>query len=210
MIISENINCIYSDVVKYIKNTMSKERLEHTLSVAEECMYFADIFKLSENERHTLYLAALFHDITKENTPEEHIEMCRVYNIEYNEAYLSTPALFHALTGGRYAMEIFPSICTQEIVDLISTHTTGCENMSLLQKILFTADSTEKTRKHKSCIELRNFFRENIKETDPEVLLDRTVIMSLDSTITHLIQTNRPIDPQTVSTRNYLLKQVRL
>lgn len=199
-----------SKIISYLKENLSKQRFEHTLSVAEECMYFADVFRLSEKERDTLYLAALFHDITKENTPDEHIEMCRVYNIEYNEAYLSTPALFHALTGGRYAAELFPSVCTDEIINLISTHTTGCENMSLLQKILFTADSTEKTRQHKSCIELRNYFRDNLKETDPEVLLDRTVIMSLDSTIKHLIQTNRPIDPQTVNTRNHLLKNVRL
>ena len=201
---------MYSEVKEYLSKRLSPKRYQHTLSVARECLYYADIFSLSEADRHKLYLAALFHDITKENTPEEHIEMCRVYRIEYNEAYLSTPALFHALTGACFAAEAFPSLCTAEISDLISTHTTGCENMSLMQKILYTADYTEPLRKHQSCVMLRNFFRSGLHQTDPLLLLDRTVLMSLDNTMSHLIETRCPIDLQTVKARNYLLKQTRL
>lgn len=168
-------------------------------------MYYADIFDLDRHSRDILYRAALFHDITKEKTPDEHIELCRVYNIEFDKAYISTPALFHSLTGGAYARSLFPDICTEEVIELITTHTTGRENMTLLQKILMIADSTEPTRKHDACIELRNFFHDNVISSDPNRLLDLTVIRSINSTVDHLMKTGKPIDIQTVKARNYLL-----
>lgn len=199
---------MYSEILEYLKSNLSRQRYEHTISVSEECNRYADIFTLSDADRQTLYTAALLHDITKEKTPEEQITLCRVYNIEYNEAFLSTPALFHAITGGRYAMERFPLLCTQEVADLISTHTTGCVNMSLMQKILFAADFTEPTRKHESCALLREFFHTQVMNADPHTVLDRTVIMGIDNTISHLLETDKPIDPQTVLTRNYLLARL--
>ncbi len=197
---------MYKEITEYLKNNLSEKRYEHTLAVARECMYYADIFSLNELDKDILYRAALFHDITKEKTPEEQQELCRVYNIEYNEAYLSTPALFHSKTGGHFAREHFPSLCNDEIITIISTHTTGRESMSLLQKILFVADSTEATRKHESCIELRAFFHNNAAEVDPQILLDRTIIKSLDNTMIYLIKNNKEIHKETVKARNYLLK----
>ena len=197
---------MYSKIKNYLKENLSEKRYSHTLAVADECMYYADIFGLSEDERDTLYKAALFHDITKEKTPDEHISICRVYNIEFDKAYISTPALFHSLTGGVFARELFPSDCTDEVKDLIDTHTTGRENMTLLQKILFLADSTEATRRHASCIELREFFHNNAADDDPKILLDRTIVKSLDGTISYLLHTGRPIAIETVRARNYLLK----
>ena len=197
---------MYSEIKEYLKNNLSEKRYAHTLAVTDECMYFADIFGLCEHERDVLYRAALFHDITKEKTPDEHISICRVYNIEFDKAYLSTPALFHSLTGGVFARELFPLDCTDEVIELIDTHTTGREEMTLLQKILFLADSTEATRRHESCIELRAFFHNNVADNDPKILLDRAVVRSLDGTISYLLQTGRPIAEETVRARNYLLK----
>ncbi|MBQ4562107.1 MAG: HD domain-containing protein [Clostridia bacterium] len=196
---------MYSKIREYLKNNLSEKRYIHTLAVSEECSYFADIFDLGEKERSLLQRAALFHDITKEKTPDEHIALCRVYNIEFDKAYISTPALFHSLTGGEFAHRLFPSECTDEVVELIKTHTTGGENMTLLQKILFIADSTEATRKHESCIELRNYFHSNAAAEDPKILLDRTIVKSIDSTMGHLICSRKPIAAETVKARNYLL-----
>lgn len=197
---------MYGEIKDYLKKNLSEKRYSHTLAVAEECMYFADIFGLGEHERDILYRAALLHDITKEKTPDEHISICRVYNIEFDKAYISTPALFHSLTGGVFAREHFPTVCTDEVSELIDTHTTGRENMTLLQKILFLADSTEVTRKHESCIELREFFHNNVADNDPKILLDRAIVKSLNGTISYLMSTNRPIALETVKARNYLLK----
>ncbi len=197
---------MYSEIKSYLKKNLSETRYTHTIAVTEECMYFADIFGLGDHERDILYKAALFHDITKEKTPDEHIALCRVYNIEFDKACLSTPALFHSLTGGVFAHELFPSDCTDEVRELIDTHTTGRENMTLLQKILFLADSTEATRRHESCIELRAYFHNNAAVTDPKLLLDRTIVKSLDGTIAYLLRTGRSIAVDTVKARNYLLK----
>ena len=197
---------MYSKIKEYLKQNLSESRYTHTLAVADECMYYADVFSLAEKDRDLLYRAALFHDITKEKTPDEHIALCRVYNIEFDKAYISTPALFHSITGGAYAAQLFPTEATEEVNELILTHTTGKEDMTLLQKILFIADSTEATRKHESCIELRNFFHNNVSDTDRNKLLDRAIIKSIDGTVSYLIRTGRQVAIETVKARNYLLK----
>ncbi len=200
----------YSKVINYLKENLSDKRFEHTLAVAKECMYYADIFGLDDSKKDVLYRAALFHDITKEKTPEEQIELCRVYNIKYDRDYIHSPSLFHSKTGGVFGNALFPEFCTKDVQEIISTHTTGCENMSLMQKILFLADYTEETRKHTSCIKLRDNFHSKAAASDNiEVLLNQTLVMSFDNTIDFLKRTEKPINIETIKARNYLLKTAR-
>lgn len=167
----------------------------------------ADIFGISHDDRNTLCTAALLHDITKEKTPEEHINLCRVYNIEYTETYVSTPALFHAKTGAALSLELFPDICTNKVADIISAHTTGCKAMTLLQKMLFLADSTEATRTHSQLQELRIYFYQKPPEKNWYDHIDDACIMSIDGTVCHLIKKGEMIDTQTISARNYLIEK---
>jgi len=181
----------------------------HTLAVAEECDRMAEMFTLSREDKHTLHTAALLHEITKEKTLDEQISLCRVYRIEYPEVYRETPALFHAKTGGPYANELFPELCTARVCDLISTHTTGCVNMSLMQKLLLLADGIEATRKHKHLIELRDLFYNNPEGNELSRHLDICVIKYLDMTISYLISSNQAIDTETVNARNDLVLKTR-
>jgi len=163
------------------------------------------IFGLSEKDTETLHTAALLHDITKEKTPGEQITLCRVYQIEYTETYLSTPALFHAKTGAEYALEQFKGTVTKEAAELIRTHTTGCVNMTLMQKLLLLADGIEKTRKHDSLVSLRSYFYENPGNKDLICHLNDTVIRYFDLTVRFLLESGQVIDNETISARNDLI-----
>ena len=195
----------HQNIINYLKANLSGKRFGHTLGVAKECMYFADVFKLSDTDRDILYRAALFHDITKEKTPEEQLRLCRVYNIKYDKDYIHTPSLFHSKTGSRFAAAMFPDDCTKEVSDIIEVHTTGCEAMTLMQKLLLLADSTEPTRKHCSCVELRRFFHSGQTDGDPEKLLNQALVKSFDNTINFLLKTGKPVNIETMKARNYLL-----
>ena len=193
----------------YLKNNLSESRYKHTLAVAAECDRMAEIFSLAEDDRRTLHAAALLHDITKEKTPDEQISLCRVYRIEYPEVYCETPALFHAKTGGPHARKLFPGLCTDRVADLISTHTTGCADMSLMQKLLLLADGIEETRKHRHLIELRSYFYTNPEDNELSRHLDICVIKYLDMTISYLISSGQAIDTETVNARNDLILKTR-
>lgn len=200
---------MYSKIKEYLKENLSEERYLHTISVCEECMELCRYFDFSEDKRNILYLSALLHDITKENNSDAQIELCRIYNIDYTKDEIASPAIFHQKTGGAFAREKFGEIVTDEVIENISTHTTGAENMSIMQKLLFVADCTEPTRKHKSCVELRKFLYRNLGSSDSLNLLNRVCLMSLDSTVSHLIGKENPIDIQTVKARNFLLSEVK-
>ena len=52
--------------------------------------------------------------------------------------------LIHAKLGAEIAKKDFG--CTEDICESIRWHTTGKENMSMMEKILFIADATGKDR----------------------------------------------------------------
>ena len=196
---------ICQEIKDYLYRNLSENRYSHTISVEKECQRLAELFSLSSEDKDILCRAALLHDITKEKTPDEQIELCRVYNINYTKEKIATPSLFHAVTGAKFAKERFPLFCTDEVSEIIRTHTTGAENMTLLQKLLFLADTIEETRRHKSCVELRNYFWSAAHDQDPYILLDNTLVKSLDMTVQFLLNSGMVIDIETVKARNYLL-----
>lgn len=165
----------------------------------------ADLFSLSEKDTDILHTAALLHDITKEKSPDEQITLCRVYQIEYTKTDLLTPALFHAKTGAVHSRALFPKQTCKETEELIRTHTTGCTDMTLMQKLLLLADGIEETRTHEPLVKLRDYFYGNPYNDELTYHLNDTVIKYLNQTIAYLIKTNQVIDAQTISARNDLI-----
>ena len=78
----------------------------------------------------------------------------------------------------------------------IACHTTGKENMTLLQKILFVADKTDETRKYEGVENLRNLALES---------LDKAIIKNIDDTLKINIDKGKVIIEESIKTRNYLL-----
>ena len=190
-----------------IKDYISGSRYEHTLGVERECRKLAAIFNLSEADTDKLRIAALLHDITKEVDLAGQIELCERYNIEYDPLMLNTPQLFHALTGAETAWNDFNTITDDIIYNAIKCHTTGRENMNIIDKLLLLSDFIEETRKFKNCVKLRKYFYNNVNKHDPLKILNRALITSFEMTMSHLIDNGSAIDIQTVRSRNYLLME---
>lgn len=125
-----------------LKKKLDPQRYEHTLGVSFTSAALAmrwggDIQKAE--------LAGLLHDCAKHFTEGELIAKCREHGVLLGEEELKSPAVIHGKFG-RYLAEHKYGIADADVLNAISYHTTGRENMSLLEKIVFTADYIEPCR----------------------------------------------------------------
>ena len=117
--------------------------------------------------------------------------------------------MLHSKTAAYLARRDFG--INDTVFSAIYSHTTGKENMNIFDKIIFIADFIEETRTHASCIKAREFFYNGIlSENDKISRLNKTIIMSIDSTVAYLLEKGDIIDSQTINTRNFLLAEYAL
>lgn len=105
--------------------------------------------------------------------------------------------LTHANLSAKMARELF-NIHDTEILDAIMYHTTGRENMTLLDKIIFISDKIESRRKYDKVDELRIKAYENI---------DDAIIISLESTVEYVKMRNLELDHESLITLEFLRRQ---
>ncbi|MBE6608404.1 MAG: HD domain-containing protein [Ruminococcaceae bacterium] len=187
-----------------------KYRLEHTLSVANECLALADIFALSEYEKKQIAISALLHDIAKGLSPDEFKALDEKYSVGFTDDDFASPAVLHAKAGAKIAELEFARYADERVCKAIEAHTTGGENMSLMAKLLFIADYIEPTRRWDICKETRSCFYSELKRDGADIfkVLDRTVIKILDQTAKHLEETGRPVHPDSVKCKDFILKTI--
>ena len=186
------------------------KRLEHTLGVYRECVWFAKRFGLSEEDTYTVCAAALLHDIAKNLSEEEALAVCDRYGIEPP----ALSAVMHQYTGPYFAREVFGSeIATEAVRSAIACHTTGKVGMTTTDKMLFVADFTEAGRKYRSCRDIREYLHsecEKINKNEKTALsrlLNDTVKRIVGFTVTYLIEKGKPIDADMILTWNDIVSE---
>ncbi len=102
--------------------------------------------------------------------------------------------LTHSKTGAAMAGDIF-HVSDEDILNAITYHTTGRENMSMLEKIIFIADKIEQGRKYEGVSGLRKAAYEDI---------DRAIIMSIESTVEYVKMKNAELDDDSIKTLKFL------
>lgn len=205
----ETLEKIRSSLPSYISGT----RLEHTYSVEKEALAISEILfpvlEIDEKYKTDISAAALLHDITKYLSADEQNHLCKEYGIEIDSYSESNTAVLHSRTAAHVAKRDFN--INDFVFSAIYCHTTGKENMNLFDKIIFIADYIEKTRTHESCITARKYFYESIENGLHAVdVLNKTIIMSIDFTLSFLIKKEVVIDSETIKARNFLLAEYAL
>lgn len=102
--------------------------------------------------------------------------------------------LTHSKIGANFAEEVF-KVHDKEILNAIMYHTTGRENMTMLEKIIFMSDKIEPDRKYKGVEKLRKKAYDDI---------DDAIIMSLESTIEYVKVRNLDLDDDSLKTLKFL------
>lgn len=177
-----------------LSNKLSKKRFIHTLGVVNSAMYLAKKYGANIEDAH---LAALLHDCAKEIPLLEMRDL--VADLPCDQDMLHSSALLHGLAGMVLANTQY-GVTNPDILEAIRVHTTGKENMSKLDKIIFLADYIEPNRKFPGVNDIR---------LAAEQSLDVGVLCGFDMTIRHLIDSGDSIYPLTILSRNDLLRHMK-
>ena len=181
---------------KAMEKTQDAKRYEHTLGVEYTAAALAMRYEESISNAQ---LAGLLHDCAKCLTDEKKLSICGKYNIAVSEMERRNPFLLHAKAGSCLAMKKY-HVKDADVINAILNHTTGRPGMSLLEKIIFTADYIEPGRSQAPNLgRIRKMAFEN---------LDQALIMILEDTLAYLKATGGEMDPMTEKTYEYYCKKM--
>lgn len=192
-----------------VKGYISDKRFAHTLGVERAAAALAE--KIIPNRASEARAAALLHDLTKEYSDKEHLDLIRASGIRLTDSDLMSPSIFHSLSAPFVIKNDFPEFYTEDIGRAVFNHTTGDPEMSLFEEILFVADYVEDGRTYPACVQLRKQLFERLSVSrDPEesaAHLHDATIKALENTIVALVSRGSYLHEKTVTARNAFLSR---
>lgn len=188
----------FQDIMTELSEVLSPERFQHTLGVLAWAEKMATRFDLPSQgiNLEQVRLAALLHDCAKSLTDQQLIMAAKQAGIQLTRDYHDQPFLLHAPIGAIIAKKDY-QLTDDLVLQAIARHTLGADQMTALDKVIFIADMVEVHRQYPGVEALRKLSLED---------LEQALLAALNSNIKHLIALGVVIHPQTVSTRNALLR----
>lgn len=180
------------DLNAKLKTMLSEKRYNHSLGVQSTAVDLAKKYNADEKKAS---VAGLVHDCAKGFSNEKLIEIYKNCGMEMDTVYEKQPQLLHGPVGAFIAQKEF-LITDREVLHAIQCHTTGCEDMSMLDKIIYIADYIEPGRDFPGVDELRRA---------AFIDIDTCLLMAFDSTIRYVLERKQLIDIKTIKARNFLL-----
>lgn len=172
-----------------LKKNLSEEKYIHSLATEKQAIELAELFGVDTQKAG---FAGLMHDVTK---CFDDVALARKYGIV---KYTSKKTL-HQTTGAIY-LEKEGITRDADVLAAVAFHTTGCADMTDLQKIIYLADAIEPNRRYPEVDRLRE-----LAHTD----LDAAMRYSLATTVERLKSRNLPIDENTILAYNSFNKSFR-
>ncbi|WP_293985660.1 bis(5'-nucleosyl)-tetraphosphatase (symmetrical) YqeK [uncultured Megasphaera sp.] len=180
----------FKDTIKRdLKETLSSHRYTHVLGVAAAARELAERYGCDAD---TAEVAGLLHDAAKQLPLEEMRELAEKSFPHLAAPILANGGLLHGYAAVTIAKERY-QISDTDLLAAVAHHTTGAEQMSTLEKVIFLADYIEVNRDFDGVEDLRKAAKKN---------LDEAVLLGYDSTIRHLLDQGKPIFVGTVVNRN--------
>lgn len=183
----------YNDLYNDVKEILSEKRFKHSEGVVKRALEYAEIYNVDKEE---LRIAAIAHDIAKEFSDEENQKYIKEYNIELDEIEKCNKNLLHAIIGAYICKNKYEF--SDDMVNAVKYHTTGRENMSLLEKIIYLADATEESKNYE-----KDFYVQTIKND-----IDKGMVEVSKWVINNLTERKRVIHLNTVKCYNYYTNKI--
>lgn len=143
-IVDRHLFCEYKDMVEKLKSYQTPDLFEHSKAVV--------LTAIELNSRHNLkqdftkvFLACLLHDNAKQRPS--------IDGLNVPSDAIGTPVL-HQFLGAEKARRDF-GIEDEDVLNAIRYHTTAKDNMTMLEKLVYTADSLSFDRKYEPIPQLR-------------------------------------------------------
>ena len=153
-----------NQILNIVKQNTSESRFEHTLRVADLATKLAHHYKVDADKT---WLAAVLHDLEKNISLEENDDLVNLYGLD--KKYLGNKNLSHSKLAAAVSRDKL-GIDDEDILNAIAFHTTGRSDMSMLEKIIFVADTCEEGRTYKEAALLREKAFENIDDVCTPIL----------------------------------------
>ena len=190
-----------------VVSKMSPKRFTHTAAVEDMAIRLGTLF--CPEDIPTLRAAALLHDITKEYDIPTQIRILREAGEEVKPGDEFSHKTFHARTAAILIPTRYPDYADEAVISAVRWHTTGREDMTLMEKLLYLADYIDESRIFPDCVRLRGFFwnehPEKMSMEERLTHLRHTLIMSFDMTMRALLSEGSVISPDTAHARNRLV-----
>lgn len=178
-----------------LKKQLKPERYEHSVGVMETASKLAERFGA---DVYKARVAGILHDCAKNIDKQQSYKMCEERGIELDETVKKSYKLVHQYLGAELAKEQF-GIEDESILSAIRCHTTGKENMSTLDKIIYLADFTEPNRDKEPFDGLDELRR--LCSAD----LDEAMLYALDISVYSIMERKMYLHVDTVRARNWFL-----
>lgn len=179
----------YIEYKEILQKRLKPKRYNHSLCVADEAVRLAQKYG---GDCEKAYLAGLLHDITKNASADEHLQIFSEFGIMLNDIEKSAEKLWHAISGAAYIEHIL-GIDDDEIITAVRYHTTAREDMTQLEKLLYLADFTSADRDYDDI----DIMREKV-----EISMEAALNYALSYTINDLVSRGKPLHLDTVKAYN--------
>ena len=184
-------------IIEQLKQMLKPKRLKHSINVANCAVKLSEIYGCDKDKA---YLAGLVHDCAKYFTKDEIEAYVKKYDIVLDPMEVDNIALSHSVIGSYVIQDVF-NIKDVDIINAVRYHTTGRENMTILEKVILMADMIEEGRYFPGVDYLR--------ELSFGGQLNKALIDSFNNTIKFVIENDQLIHLRSISARNYLMQENR-
>ena len=161
------------EIKSYLKDNLKPSRYGHTLGVVKTAIELAGIY----------------------NEDKQKAEVIEEENLKLSNDEKNSKELWHSIIAPIMAKRIF-EIEDEDVLNAMRWHTTGRENMSNLEKIIYLADLIEPSRNFQGIEAIRDISRKNLNDA---------VLKALTHTIMYLLTKDCAVDLNSIKARNYLI-----
>ncbi|HQI16090.1 MAG TPA: bis(5'-nucleosyl)-tetraphosphatase (symmetrical) YqeK [Clostridia bacterium] len=183
-----------NSITEYLGKTISSKRYTHSINVSKTAKKLAEFYGYDAFKAE---IAGLVHDCARDLEKPLQLKYLKEEGIEADELTLSIGELLHGPAAVHICRKVF-AIEDEEILSAVRHHTTGKENMSLLEKIIYLSDFIEPARSFPGVEELRGLAFRN---------LDKALLLAFNSSILYILSKNGFVHIDTILARNHLLKE---
>ena len=130
------------NLIRELESELAYGRFVHTMNVASTAASLAMCYGFDVDKAET---AGLLHDCAKCMNLGKMLKICEKAGLELSDIEKNSGSLLHSKAGAELAQSRY-GVKDEDILNAIRYHTTGRPGMSLLEKIIFTADYIEPGR----------------------------------------------------------------